>query len=140
MSDPSCVFCRIIRGEIPCHKVFEDSQALAFLDIGPLSEGHLLLIPKEHFGRLDEMPAEVAGRIMAHLPRLSKAVSQVTGRSGFNILQNNDPVAGQVVPHVHFHIIPRAAGDGLGYRWNPTQYPAGAAERMRERLLAALQK
>jgi histidine triad (HIT) family protein len=140
MSDPSCVFCKIVAGQIPCHKVFEDGDTLAFLDVGPLAEGHLLVIPKEHYARMDEMPSELAGRVMAHLPRLSAIVSQVTGKSGFNVLQNNDTVAGQLVPHVHFHIIPRAAGDGLGYRWNATKYPAGAAEEMRDRLLAALQK
>jgi len=139
MPDPSCIFCKIVAGQIPCHKVFEDPDTLAFLDIGPLAEGHLLVIPKEHYGRLDQMPPELAGRVMAHLPRLSRIVSQVTGQQGFNILQNNDMVAGQLVPHVHFHIIPRRAGDGLGYRWNKTEYPAGAAERMRDRLLGALQ-
>ena len=138
MPDPNCIFCKIVAGQIPCHKVFEDDDTLSFLDIGPLAEGHLLVIPKEHYGRLDEMPAELAGRVLAHLPRLSRAVSQATGAAGFNILQNNDKVAQQEVPHVHFHIIPRAAGDGLGYRWIKSEPAATRVSAVKEKLESAL--
>lgn len=137
-TDPTCIFCKIVAGQIPCQKIFEDADTLAFLDIGPLAEGHLLVIPKEHFARLDQMPAELAGRVLAHLPRLSQAVMQATGAPGFNILQNNDKVAQQEVPHVHFHIIPRQASDGLGYRWIKTPYGEGRVDAVREAILAAL--
>lgn len=138
MSDAGCVFCRIVAGELPCHRVFEDDDTLAFLDIGPLADGHLLVIPKPHHERLETMPAELAGRVLRHLPRLAAAVLRETGAAGYNILQNNGAVAQQEVPHVHFHIIPRAAGDGLGFRWRPTRYPAGRAEAVREAILRGL--
>lgn len=138
MPDANCVFCKIVAGQIPCHRLFEDDDTLAFLDIGPLAEGHLLVIPKAHYARLDDMPAELAGRVLAHLPTLGRALIQATGAAGFNVLQNNGAVAQQEVGHVHFHLIPRAAGDGLGYRWLKTQYPAGRAEQVREKLIQAL--
>jgi histidine triad (HIT) family protein len=139
MSDPSCIFCKIAAGQVPCYKVFEDDQTLAFLDVGPLAEGHLLVIPKEHYERLDQMPPELAGTVMAHLPRLARGVTQLTGAPGFNVLQNNHNLAQQSVAHVHFPIIPRREGDGLGYRWLSSKYPPGRADELRDRLIQALQ-
>ncbi|MCE9591884.1 MAG: HIT family protein [Planctomycetes bacterium] len=120
LSDPACIFCKIIAGQIPCHRLYEDGQVLAFLDIGPLSRGHTLVIPKAHHATLDQMSDALASACAAVLPRLSRALIAATGVEAWNILQNNGATAGQVVPHVHFHIIPRTRGDGLGYRW-----PAG---------------
>jgi len=137
-TDPNCVFCRIVAGGIPALKVFEDSATLAFLDIGPLAEGHLLVVPKAHYERLEEMPPDEAGRVMRHFPRLAKAVLQVARTDGYSVLQNNGKVAGQDVPHVHFHIIPRATGDGLGYRWNARKYPTARGEEIQKLLLDAL--
>jgi histidine triad (HIT) family protein len=129
-----CVFCKIVSGDIPCFKVFEDEHSLAFLDIGPLAEGHVLLIPKRHFETLDAMPRQLAENVAGNLPLLSAAVTEIAGAEGCNVLQNNGAVAGQVVPHVHFHIIPRRSGDGLGYRWNAGTYPPGRAEEMHAKL------
>jgi histidine triad (HIT) family protein len=119
-TDPSCVFCKIAAGQIPCHRVYEDEHALAFLDIGPLSPGHTLVIPKAHYAMIDQMPEALVAACMTLVPRLSRAVLAATGATAWNVLQNNGQIAGQAVPHVHFHIIPRREGDGLGYRW-----PAG---------------
>ena len=138
MAEANCVFCKIVAGQIPAMRVYEDEIILAFLDIGPLSEGHLLIVPKEHADRLENMPPEAVAHLAAQLPRLARAVLQVTGAAGYNLLQNNGTVSGQAVPHVHFHIIPRAASDGLGYRWNPTQYPAGRGEELQQKMAAAL--
>jgi len=138
MSDPSCIFCKIIAGEIPCMRVFETDDLLSFLDIGPLAEGHLLVIPKQHYERLEDMPPAAVVVVTRHLPELGKTLMQVTGAAGYNILQNNGKASGQVVMHVHFHLIPRVAGDGLGYRWNATQYPKGRAEQLQQQILAAL--
>jgi histidine triad (HIT) family protein len=113
-----CVFCKIAAGQIPCHRVFENEQVLAFLDIAPLSTGHTVVIPKSHAERLDQLGPEVAAEIARHLGELGRRVVSVTKAEGYNVLQNNGAVAGQVVPHVHFHIIPRRSDDGLGYRWN----------------------
>lgn len=137
-SDPNCVFCKIVAGQIPALKVHEDQDCLAFLDIGPLSEGHLLIISKEHYARLEEMPADLVARVTAALPRLARAVLAATAAEGYNLLQNNGKVSGQEVPHVHFHIIPRKAADGLGYRWNAGKYPAGRDQAMQKAVLEAL--
>jgi len=133
-----CVFCKIVAGAIPCQKVFEDDGCLAFLDIGPLAEGHLLVIPKGHYTTLDEMSSEVIAGLAGHLPRLVAAVTEVTGADGCNVLQNNGRVAGQVVGHVHFHVIPRRESDGLGYRWPAGAYAAGRAEQVSVALRQAL--
>lgn len=119
--DTSCVFCGIIAGRIPCHRLFEDGDTIAFLDIAPLSDGHTLVVPKLHARRLDELPSGVVGAVAANLGRIAARVVHAVGAAGYNILQNNGAVAGQAVEHVHFHIIPRNAGDGLGFRWNAQQ-------------------
>jgi histidine triad (HIT) family protein len=137
-SDPNCVFCKIVAGQIPAMRVYEDERVLAFLDIGPLAEGHLLVIPKDHAGRIDEMAPDTLAHLAGQLPRLARGVLKVTGAEGYNLLQNNGRVSGQEVPHVHFHIIPRKAGDGLGYRWVPSAYPAGRGEEIRRLFLSAL--
>ncbi len=116
--EPSCIFCKIVAGEIPAYKLYEDDHVLAFLDVGPLSRGHSLVIPKGHYPTLDLMPDSLAGACASLLPRLGKAVVATTGAPGWNVLQNNGPIAGQEVMHVHFHIIPRSEGDSLGYRWS----------------------
>ena len=115
------VFSKILRGEIPCHKVYEDNLVLAFLDVGPLSRGHTLVIPKEPAATLDALSDESSAAIGRVLPRLCRAVKKVTGCEDFNVLQNNGAPAHQAVFHVHFHVIPRfdvdGAGAGLGVGW-----------------------
>lgn len=124
------IFTRIIRGEIPSHKVYEDDLVYAFLDIGPLSEGHTLVIPKEPAVTLDQLSDESAAAIGRALPRLCRAVMKATGATAYNVLQNNGADAHQAVMHVHFHIIPRFAGKtdgaGLGIVWKPIK-PADLA-------------
>ncbi len=123
--DPSCVFCKIVAAEIPSSVVYEDQYVLSFIDIGPLADGHLLVIPRDHYTNLTDAPPEVVGRVGSVLPILSRACLSVTRAEGFNVLCNQGRVAGQAVGHVHFHIIPRKEGDGLGYRWNAGKYPPG---------------
>jgi histidine triad (HIT) family protein len=135
-----CIFCRIVAGEIPANRVFEDDASLAFLDIAPLSDGHLLLVPKQHFDRLDQMPADLVARVCANLPKLGAALCGAVSCAGYNVLQNNGAVAGQAVGHVHFHLIGRNAADGLGYRWNAGNYPEGQAEKLHEQLRKALEE
>src|SRR5437773_10109324 len=101
------VFSKIIRGELPCHKVYEDEHVLAFLDIIPLSEGHTLVIPKEEAATLDQLTDDSAAAIGRVLPRLCRAVLAATSATEYNVLQNNGPSAHQAVFHVHFHIIPK---------------------------------
>jgi histidine triad (HIT) family protein len=113
------IFTKIISGEIPCHKVYEDDLVLAFLDIGPLSEGHTLIIPKEPAVTLDELSDESAAAIGRVLPRLSRALVKVTGCDQYNLLQNNGSRAHQVVQHVHFHIIPKPNDEAGGRARGP---------------------
>jgi histidine triad (HIT) family protein len=120
MSEPTTVFDKILAGDIPCHRVHEDAHVLAFLDIGPLSPGHLLVIPKERRAHLHELSDDAAAALGRVLPRLCRAVLAASGASDYNVLQNNGPLAHQVVMHVHFHIIPKFEHAGLGIRW-----PAG---------------
>ena len=134
-----CVFCKIVAGEIPCTKIFEDEFCLSFLDVGPLADGHTLLIPKAHYGQLPDVPPETMAGLASQLPRIGRAIVRATGAEGFNVLQNNGRIAGQVVPHVHFHLIPRKAEDGLGYRWNAGSYPAGRADEIARRITELLE-
>src|SRR2546426_10844386 len=112
------IFSKIIRGEVPCFRVYEDEKVFAFLDISPLSRGHTLVIPKEPAETIDQLSDESAAAVGRVRPRLSRAVLQATGAHAFNILQNNGRAAHQAVMHVHFHIIPKYAdGAGLGIGW-----------------------
>jgi histidine triad (HIT) family protein len=127
------VFSKILRGEIACHKVYEDELVLAFLDIGPLSPGHTLVIPKEPAETLDSLSDEASAAIGRVLPRLCRAIRAATGTRDFNVLQNNGRAAHQAVDHVHFHIIPKPNSEaGLGIGW-----PAGRLEQDEARALAA---
>ncbi len=112
------IFGKIIAGQIPCHKVYEDDRVLAFLDINPLTRGHTLVIPKEAAPTLDKLSDESAAALGRALPRICRAVMAATGVSEYNVLENNGPGAHQAVFHVHFHVIPKpSAAEGLGIRW-----------------------
>ncbi|MCK6485296.1 MAG: HIT family protein [Phycisphaerae bacterium] len=137
-SSSDCIFCKIASGAIPSASVHEDADCLAFLDIAPLSEGHTLLIPKRHVARIEEMSGEDVARLTRHLPRLAEAIRSAVGATGLNILQNNGRESGQAVFHVHFHLIPRRADDGLGYRWNAGKYAEGRAEQIRAAIRSRL--
>ncbi len=127
------IFSKILRGEIPCHKLYEDAEVLAFLDIAPLALGHAVVIPKEPAETLDKLSDESAAAIGRVLPRLCRALQAATGVSEFNVLQNNGRLAHQAVDHVHFHIIPKPSdAQGLGVKW-----PAGKLEPDAGKALAA---
>ncbi|KAF8594115.1 HIT-like protein, partial [Ceratobasidium sp. AG-I] len=115
----SCLFCKIIKGEIPSMKLLETSLSYSFLDIGPLSKGHCLVIPKYHGEKLHDIPDEY----LADALPIAKKLAIATGATDYNILQNNGKIAHQVVPHVHFHVIPKPSAtdtEGLVIGW-PTQ-------------------
>lgn len=125
------IFDKIIAGDIPCHRVYEDESVLAFLDVAPLSRGHTLVIPKERAATMDRLSDESAAALGRVLPRICRAVLKATGATAYNLLQNNGAEAHQAVMHLHVHIIPRypdrgpggEAGAGLGVVW-----PAGKLE------------
>ena len=129
------VFSRIIAGEIPCHRIYEDEHVLAFLDVNPLSEGHTLVIPKEPAETLDKLSADAAAALGRVLPNLCRAVISATGANAYNVLQNNGPLAHQAVFHVHFHIIPKYDdGLGLGINWKPGNLDQSEGQRLAERI------
>jgi histidine triad (HIT) family protein len=133
------IFGKIVRGEVPCHKVYEDELVLAFLDVNPLSRGHLLVIPKEPAVTLDELSDESAAALGRVLPRLCRALRRVTGVANYNVLQNNGSGAHQAVFHVHFHIIPKAnADEGLGIRWNPNKLDGATGALLAKEIGAAV--
>ena len=141
MSDT--IFTRILRGEIPCHQVYEDDRVLAFLDIGPLSRGHTLVIPKEPAQTLDKLSDESAAALGRVLPRLCRAVMRATGAAAYNVLQNNGAEAHQAVMHVHFHVIPRfaagsAGGSGLEIDWSPGKLAGEEGKALAAKIAAAV--
>ncbi|HBV33384.1 TPA: hypothetical protein DEB72_02580 [Patescibacteria group bacterium] len=111
MSD--CIFCKIIQGVLPKYKVYEDEDVVAFLDIHPVSVGHTLVVPKKHYLDLVNAPPEVAANLMAITQKIAPSIMEAVGATAFNLALNNGAQAGQVVNHVHLHIIPRFADDGL---------------------------
>jgi len=108
-----CIFCKIIKGEIPADKVFESKKILAFLDINPVNLGHTLVISKTHFSSLEETPDEIASEMMKAAKKIGAVLGEAIGADGFNLGLNNSKEAGQVVEHVHLHVMPRFSGDGL---------------------------
>jgi len=131
------IFSKIIRGEIPSHRVYEDDLVFAFLDVNPLSKGHTLVIPKEAVATLDKLSDESSAAIGRVLPRIARAVMAATGATAFNVLQNNGAEAHQVVLHVHFHIIPKFEGRGLGIGWEPTKADHAELKALREKIAHA---
>lgn len=133
------IFSKILRGEIPCHKLYEDEKVLAFLDIAPLSAGHALVIPKEPAVTLDQLSDDSSAAVGGLLPRLCRALMQATGTRDYNVLQNNGRLAHQAVDHVHFHIIPKPDDtQGLGVKWPAGKVDSDAAKSLAERIRRSL--
>jgi histidine triad (HIT) family protein len=127
------IFSKILRGEVPCHKLYEDDLVLSFLDVAPVAPGHALVIPKEPAETLDQLSDDSAAAIGRALPRLCRALQSATGIRQFNVLQNNGALAHQAIDHVHFHIIPKPSeAQGLGVKW-----PAGKLDHDAAKLLVA---
>ena len=115
--DDDCIFCKIIRGEIPCFKVLEDADVLALMDVNPIAPGHVLVIPKHHAKDILETPLDCVGKAFAGAGRAARAVQKTLAPDGINILQANGPGAKQSVFHLHVHVIPRGMDDGLSMNW-----------------------
>jgi histidine triad (HIT) family protein len=134
------VFDKIIAGEIPSHRIYEDQHVLAFLDIGPLSLGHTLVVPRERVAQLHQLSDESAAALGRVLPRLCRAVLKATGATAYNVLQNNGAEAHQAVMHVHFHIIPKIGGNGLGLGWKAGKLDPDQARELVQAITAALKE
>ncbi|MFC1728263.1 HIT family protein [Nanoarchaeota archaeon] len=128
-----CIFCKIIKGELPANKVYETDKILAFLDIGPVNKGHTLVIPKEHYETLLDMPEDVLAEVAQVTKKVARAVIETVGTDGFGVTQSNKPTGGQLVPHFHNHIIPRFKDDGLEF-WPQGKYQEGEAAELAEKI------
>lgn len=138
-ADPTCIFCRIIAGEIPCYKVYEDDAVLAFLDIGPLVPGHTLVIPKTHCATIMESPPELLAEIARRLPGISRAVTGAVGAPACHVLVNNGSDAMQSVHHLHFHILPRGVGESFQMPWPAGKLDKEAATQLAKIISQAVQ-
>ena len=117
-----CIFCKILENKIPSTKIFEDDHNIAIFDINPIARGHALFISKEHYSDLLEVPHEKLPELLINLPRVVAAILKATGCEGSNIIQNNKRCAGQLIPHLHFHIIPRKTDDKVDFNWQTQPY------------------
>lgn len=124
MRDESCIFCKIIAGEIPSRKIYEDEDFQVMLDVSPATKGHALILPKKHYANLYELPEELAGKAMCLAKRMAERMTLLLGCDGFNIVQNNNEVAGQTVFHFHMHLIPRYKEKNMPMvTWKPNEFP-----------------
>lgn len=128
-----CIFCKIISKEIPANFVYENDKIVAFLDIAPVNPGHTLVVPKKHCENILDAPEDVLHELILATQKISRAMCQGLGYKGFNLGVNNGRVAGQLVPHLHFHIMPRKIGDGLRL-WPQRKYGKGEAEKIVEKI------
>ena len=131
-----CIFCKIIAGEIPAAKIYEDELVLAFLDIGPINFGHTLVIPKEHHESSATIPEETAGRMFRVGSRIGIALKRKFEYEAFNLHLADGTAAGQVVMHAHLHVVPRGVEDGFRWNWRQLSYQEGEIKEFAEKLSA----
>jgi histidine triad (HIT) family protein len=137
-TDGNCIFCKIVAGQIPCFKLLEDANTIAFMDINPVNPGHALAVAKGHWPTVDVIPPEVLAEVAQTAQKVAKAAFKVLTPHGVNLLQANGPGAGQSVPHLHIHIMPRVKGDDVNLNWEPKPGDMAAIKAVYERLKAAL--
>jgi len=129
----TCIFCKIVEGELPSYKVYEDKDVLAFLDINPTKAGHTLVIPKKHYANMEEVSEDDLKKVIVAVKKVGQSFKNGLGVDSYNIVENNDPAAGQIIPHIHFHLIPRYDNDKLK-SWPQAPYPEGKAEEVLEKI------
>ena len=134
MKNENCIFCKIAAGEIPSATIYEDGDFRVILDIEPASKGHALILPKEHYANLYELPEELASKVLVVAKKVVTAMTEVLGCDGYNVLQNNGEVAGQTVFHFHMHLVPRYKDDQVNIKWKP----GTLKEEWKEEILAKM--
>ena len=127
MRDPDCIFCKIAKGDVPCFKLFEDRDTLAFMDINPVHDGHCLVVPKAHYPNVFEIAPAAMAAVAQAAARVATAVNQAVKPDGLNLIQANGTGAGQSVAHFHFHVFPRRLNDGVAINWERDQKPGDMA-------------
>lgn len=134
----NCIFCKIVKGEVPSHKIYENDEVLAFLDINPVNIGHSLIIPKKHFVNIYETPENILVDMFKAAKIISKAIKSELKADGINITMNNDSAAGQIIFHSHIHVIPRMEGDGFKLWHGRRPYKEGEAAEIAQKITQAL--
>jgi histidine triad (HIT) family protein len=137
-TDGKCIFCKIVAGQIPCFKLLEDANTIAFMDINPVNPGHALAVAKGHWPTVDVIPAEVLADVAKTAQKVAKAACKALNPHGVNLLQANGEGAGQSVPHLHIHIMPRVKNDDVNLNWEPKPGDMAAIKAVYEKLKAAL--
>lgn len=135
MKDDNCIFCKIANGEIPSKTLYEDEKFRVILDLGPATKGHALILPKEHYANLYDLPEELAGEAMKLAKRMVSQMTERLGCEGFNLIQNNGDMAGQTVFHFHMHMIPRYQADGQKIGWKPLEVSQEELEEVKNEIV-----
>lgn len=134
MKDTNCIFCKIAGGDIPSKTLYEDDKFRVILDLGPATKGHALILPKNHYANLYELPDETAGEVMKLAKKMAAQMTDRLGCEGFNLVQNNGELAGQTVFHFHMHLIPRYRDDGQKIGWKPGEVSQEELEEIRKQV------
>ena len=135
MRDENCIFCKIANGDIPAKTIYEDEEFRVILDLGPATKGHALILPKEHYANLYELPDEKAASVMKLAKKMAAQMTEKLGCDGFNLVQNNGETAGQTVFHFHMHLIPRYLNDNQKIGWNPGEPSPEELEEIRKQII-----
>ena len=135
MKDDNCIFCKLANGVFPTNSIYEDEDFNVILDLGPATKGHALILPKEHYNNLYELPDETAAKVIKLAKRMAIHMTDRLGADGFNLLQNNNEVAGQTVYHFHMHLIPRYEGDGQHISFVPGKPSAEELTAIKEMII-----
>lgn len=134
MKDTNCIFCKIANGEIPSKTLYEDDNFRIILDLGPATMGHALILPKEHYANLFELPDETTGEVMKVAKKMAGKMMERLGCEGLNVVQNNGELAGQTVFHYHMHLIPRYRTDGQSIGWKPQEISSEELDKIYRRI------
>lgn len=135
MKNENCIFCRIANGEIPSKTIYEDEEFRVILDLGPAAKGHALILPKDHYANLYELPDETASHVMLLAKKMAARMTDKLQCDGFNLMQNNGETAGQTVFHFHMHLIPRYKDDNQKINWNPGKPSQEELEEIRKQIV-----
>ena len=134
MKDSTCIFCKIANDEIPAATIYEDEDFMVSLDLGPAARGHALILPKQHYANIYELDESIAAKAFVLAKKMAAHMTEVLGCEGFNIVQNNGPLAGQTVFHFHIHLIPRYPDDQVGLTWKPGEVSAEELDQLVKQL------
>lgn len=135
MKNENCIFCKIANGEIPSKTLYEDEEFRVILDLGPAAKGHALILPKNHYANLYELPEDAAANAMVLAKKMAAKITDRLHCDGFNLVQNNGEVAGQTVFHFHMHLIPRYKDDGQIIGWKPGEPSAEELEKIKNEII-----